>query len=107
MVYWNNTYVYDEWYRKHYKIPYGSDAHLSTKLSDLKFMWLEWKRMKLNEWRRDLEENIRLITKGKYKNVSDYIQFNSKSPKINKQLEDHLFLQRVMNMDKEKEKQKA
>lgn len=100
---WSRRYPYDTWYRRTYNIVYGSSAHLETRLSDLKFMWLEWKRRELDRLRVDLEERISEITRGACTKVSDYIEMNSAKAKA----QERVFHEHIIMASMEREAKEA
>lgn len=62
---WNNTFVYDRWYRQKYKIPFGSEAHRKVCQIDIVFEYLE--ELLFMEYQTNLEkkkENEKLISQG-------------------------------------------
>ena len=72
--YWGFVYWIDVWFRREYKLRFGCDEHLSTRLADMRFAYIEHMEDKLYEWRANIERGIKDITGDKITNVADYLK---------------------------------
>lgn len=56
VVFWNNKYPLDRWWREKYKIPFGSDQHLSQNIMDMRFDFEEEYLVKKAQIQQEIEE---------------------------------------------------
>lgn len=63
IVYWNNKYQFDYWYRTRYKIGFNSSEHRSLRVMDVRMEYLEEKLIE--------QQNIKSYNSNRRKDVYD------------------------------------
>lgn len=86
IVYWNNKYRFDYWYRDKYKIGFNSSSHRELKVIDVRLEYLEEKLIE--------QEKIRSYNKKRRKDVYDktgkWLKKRQSSEKIQSDLFDKI-----------------